>query len=155
LLDIGPTDDTGLTDDLWRLHITAEDVARSFDYLTLSYRWGSADFMKLTKSSMASFRMGKPISSLSRTFRDAITVARRFSIRYLWIDSLCIVQDSILDWQEQSALMRDVFTNSACNLAAADSHGPDEGLFRNQDPSFLMSLELQAELENRNANILL
>jgi hypothetical protein len=147
--------DIGLAGDRWRLHITAEDAAHSFDYLTLSYRWGSADFIKLTESSVTEFRAGKLISDLPRTFRDAISVARRFSIRYLWIDSLCIVQDSIEDWQEQSALMRDVFTNSVCNVAAADSHGPDEGLFRNRDPSLLMSLELQAELENRNASILI
>jgi hypothetical protein len=123
--------------------------------LTLSYRWGSADFIKLTEDSMAEFRRGKLVSDLPKTFRDAITVARRFSIQYVWIDSLCIVQDSMKDWQDQSALMRDVFTNSVCNLAAADSHGPDEGLFRDRDPSLLMSLELQAGLDNRNANILI
>jgi len=34
------------------------------------------------------------LDDLSRTFKDAIVCADRLSVRYLWVDSFCIIQDS-------------------------------------------------------------
>jgi len=99
-------------------------------YMTLSHCWGSAEFIRLLMSNMEEFRRGRPISSLPQNFRDAIAVTRRFSIRYLWIDSLCIIQDSVTDWKSESSMMRDVYANSVCNIAAAASQNPYQGLFR-------------------------
>ncbi|KAF7505280.1 hypothetical protein GJ744_001067 [Endocarpon pusillum] len=59
-----------------------------------------------------------------------MTVARRFSIRYLWVDSLCIIQDSKEDWERESSTMRHVYANSSCNICATASSNPSEGLFR-------------------------
>ncbi|KAK1502880.1 hypothetical protein CTAM01_04869 [Colletotrichum tamarilloi] len=39
------------------------------------------------------------MTSLSKTFQDAVLVTRRLGIKYIWIDSLCIIQDSKLDWE--------------------------------------------------------
>ncbi|ENH67196.1 hypothetical protein FOC1_g10006968, partial [Fusarium oxysporum f. sp. cubense race 1] len=76
------------------------------------------------------FRRGAPISRLLKTFREAITVARRLSIKYLWIDSFCIIQDSTKDWARKSLQMHQVYANSACTISVTASEGPDEGLFR-------------------------
>ncbi|KAH8787227.1 heterokaryon incompatibility protein-domain-containing protein [Hyaloscypha finlandica] len=84
----------------------------------------------LTHSTINKFRRGKPICDLPQTFRDAIVVARRFSIRYLWINSLCIIQDSQVDWEVESSMMRDIYANSSCNISAAASEYPQGGLFR-------------------------
>jgi len=56
--------------------------------------------------------------SLPQTYRDAVQLTRYLGIRYLWIDSLCILQDSVVDWAEQSALMGDVYRHSVLNISA-------------------------------------
>lgn len=47
------------------------------------------------------------LSDLSLTFRDAIKICVAMRCEYMWIDSLCILQDSLEDWQAQSAIMGD------------------------------------------------
>jgi hypothetical protein len=39
------------------------------------------------------------------TFRDAFDLSNRLGISYLWIDSLCIIQDDDEDWQRESSSM--------------------------------------------------
>jgi hypothetical protein len=58
--------------------------------------------------------MGGGFTSESTTqlFQDAISVTRALGIRYLWIDALCILQDSVKDWEQESANMAAVYTNS-------------------------------------------
>jgi hypothetical protein len=60
---------------------------------TLSHRRGGADFIKLTKQTMAAFDQNIPTHDLPKTLVDAITVSLRLRAHYLWIDSLCIIQD--------------------------------------------------------------
>ena len=128
LLDIGVQGES-----TWKLQICSEDQLLSPNYLTLSYRWGSLPCLMLTSSNLDELRRGRLIKDLPRTFRDVIIVARWFSIRYLWIDSLCILQDSQEDWQEESSAMGNVYANSSCNVAAAASADPHGGLFRSQE----------------------
>lgn len=71
-------------------------------YLTLSYRWG-ASMITTTLATLEERKKGVPIDSMPQTYRDAITIARKFSIQYLWIDALCIGQDSLSDLQEKSS----------------------------------------------------
>lgn len=66
---------------------------------------------------------------LPATFRDAIFIARQLDIRYLWIDSLCIQQDSTKDWIKESPTMRHVYGFATLNIVAGHSHGPEDGLF--------------------------
>ncbi|RSL88606.1 hypothetical protein CEP52_015177 [Fusarium oligoseptatum] len=66
------------------------------------------------------------LDMLPRTFRDAIKVTRKLQFRYLWIDSLCIIQGDRDDWERESANMANIYANAALNLAAsysADGHG--------------------------------
>ena len=112
------------------------DVSRGGNkarYMTLSHRWGSAKIPTLSSANMSEMQRGFKLSSLPRTFREAIIITRRLGIRYLWIDSLCILQDSELDWQEEAATMKDVYGNSYCNIAAAGARNSDEGLFVDRD----------------------
>lgn len=63
---------------------------------------------------------------LSETFQDAITLTRQLRVQYIWIDSLCIVQDDRYDWETESATMAAVFQNAYLTIAAslaADSSG--------------------------------
>ncbi|KAF5249379.1 hypothetical protein FANTH_5260 [Fusarium anthophilum] len=125
LIDIG-------SDHTWKLCLYPQDITDPPEYMTLSYRWAKTPSIRLLSSNFEAVRKGAPTSQLPKTFREAITVAHRFSIRYLWIDSLCIIQDSPEDWARESLQMHLVYANSACTISATASGGPDEGLFRSR-----------------------
>ncbi|KAF2178047.1 hypothetical protein K469DRAFT_525709, partial [Zopfia rhizophila CBS 207.26] len=116
----------------WCLKIAGEDFesAPPLSYMTLSYRWSAEPRVPLLLSNIDEFRRGVPYERLPQTFRDFIAVARRFHIRYIWIDSLCIIQDSQEDWESEAPKMRYVYGGSVCNVAASASSTPDSGMFR-------------------------
>lgn len=66
---------------------------------------------------------------LPQTFRDAIDFVYRLGYTYLWIDSLCIVQDSVDDWRHEGSKMASVYANATLTLAATKSSGSAEGCF--------------------------
>jgi hypothetical protein len=57
--------------------------------------------MSLTSKNIFQLKKAIPVSSMPRTFQDAVCVARSLKMKYLWIDSLCIVQDSQEDWHRE------------------------------------------------------
>lgn len=61
-------------------------------YVTLSHCWGDKDHLKLTTRNYAEFLQGVALSRLPRLYQDTIYVARYLGIRYIWIESLCIIQ---------------------------------------------------------------
>ncbi|PMD22407.1 hypothetical protein NA56DRAFT_570691, partial [Hyaloscypha hepaticicola] len=64
---------------------------------------------------------------MPHTFRDAITVARKLGIRFLWIDALCIVQPSYGDnteWLEEGSRMGIIYENAICTIAATNPSIP-------------------------------
>lgn len=99
-------------------------------YLALSHCWGGKlPACRTTKETRATWLSAIPPDLIPQTFRDAITVARRLKVRYVWIDCVCIVQDDESDWQTQAAKMCDVYSRSYLTLAAAYSPDCDGGLF--------------------------
>ncbi|KAF8858560.1 HET-domain-containing protein [Acephala macrosclerotiorum] len=71
-----------------------------------------------------------PLKALPKTFSEAIKATRKLGVRYIWIDSLCIIQDSLEDWQRESVLMGKVYSNCLCTIAAADSKDCHGGLIQ-------------------------
>jgi hypothetical protein len=64
------------------------------------------------------------MSLLPPAFRDAIDISRRLDVRYLWIDSLCIIQDDQLDWQTESARMSTIYQQALLTIfAGLSGHG--------------------------------
>ncbi|KAH6975080.1 heterokaryon incompatibility protein-domain-containing protein, partial [Ilyonectria sp. MPI-CAGE-AT-0026] len=114
-------------------------------YLTLSYRWGSNP-IRLLSSNIEAFRRGRPIAELPVLFRDVFEVARQFSIRYVWIDALCIIQDQQDDWAKEASTMHLVYSNSVCTIAASGSTSPDDSLFHEGDPAFIRPGMVQSKL---------
>jgi hypothetical protein len=57
-------------------------------------------------------------------------LTRALGCRYLWIDSLCIVQDDVEDWVEQAASMADVYSQGYLNIAATAATSSEKSLFR-------------------------
>ncbi|KAH7304630.1 heterokaryon incompatibility protein-domain-containing protein [Rhexocercosporidium sp. MPI-PUGE-AT-0058] len=109
-------------------------------YLTLSHCWGSAQILKLTQSNLSEFQSGIEVSTLPKTFRDAVEATRHLGERYLWIDSLCIIQDSVPDWEEQSSKMDKIYLYGYCNLAATASSDSSGGLFHLRNPAAIQHL---------------
>lgn len=93
----------------------------SFHYLALSHIWGNADanHLKLKMSNIDTFQEEIPYHKLSSVYKEAIRTTLALGYRYLWIDSLCIIQDSDSDsdWAHEANLMATVYGNAACNLA--------------------------------------
>ncbi|KAK4101286.1 HET-domain-containing protein [Parathielavia hyrcaniae] len=101
-------------------------------YWTLSHRWGDPEsILQLREATEGHFQEGISLEELSRTFRDAVLLVHRLGYRYIWIDSLCVFQDSFADWQAEAGAMVDVYRHSFCNiLAAGSSYDPSTtGLF--------------------------
>lgn len=88
------------------------------DYIALSHCWGGGQPLKTTKENISSMKTGIPWAKLPNTFQDAITVTRRLGLRYLWIDSLCIVQDDAQDWEREAANMAVIFESAYLTIAA-------------------------------------
>jgi hypothetical protein len=105
-----------------------EDGERG-NYAALSYCWGQTRTFTTTQSTLQARKDGFVLSGLPKTCRDAIVVARAVGIPYVWIDSLCIVQDSKDDWMKEAALMGDIYSNAVVTIAALDSPDSDTGLF--------------------------
>ena len=106
-------------------------------YATLSHCWGQAPIQcRLLTTNEDDFQGngGIPVAQLPTTFRQAIDVVRYLGIPYLWIDSLCIIQDSAADWEVESAAMAKVYGHALVNLAAASSSDSRGGLFFGRDP---------------------
>ena len=148
LLDIGVQGDTE-----WKLIDTSSCSPASPSYMTLSYRWGSLPALKLTRSTAQAFHCGMPFLNLPQVYKDTVKVAHWFSVRYLWIDSLCIFQDSYEDWEKESSVMQDIYANSACNIAATASMNPEGGLFRRRrledvQPRYLRATLICSDEEN-------
>lgn len=77
------------------------DLEREYPpYWTLSHRWGNPELIvQLSQSTENRLRSGIAVGDLSLTFRDAALLVHRMGFRYIWIDSLCIFQDSLREWQ--------------------------------------------------------
>jgi hypothetical protein len=111
----------------------AEHLASDVRYMTLSHSWGREKFTTLRGGNLHSFMDEIPINQLKQTFQDAIQVTRFMDVQYLWIDSLCIIQDSVDDWQNESVIMSSVYSNSYCTIAATHASSSKGGLFNDRN----------------------
>jgi hypothetical protein len=83
---------------------------------------------------------------LPKTFQDAIQITRGLGFRYLWIDSLCIIQDDLEDWRIESATMARIYSNGACNLCATAASEGAQGLFYDRDPRSVQPVKIWLNL---------
>lgn len=90
--------------------------------------------MRLLISNHKQFRKGILISSLPLAFQHAIQLTRRLGYQYLWIDALCIIQDSQEGWLHEALLMSVVYSHSQLNLAATASTDGQGGLSHPYNP---------------------
>ncbi|KAK5630875.1 hypothetical protein RRF57_006590 [Xylaria bambusicola] len=111
-----------------RLILNNEAHSKLGHYATLSHRWGPPQHHKFFEHRGVKTEI--KISALPRTFQDAVSVAYGLGLQYLWIDSLCIIQDDPSDWETESKLMEHVFSSSYCTIAASCSFGSGDGFLK-------------------------
>ena len=104
------------------------------EYLTLSHKWGGAIVYKLTKATLESMLQGISLNDLPLTFQHAILITRKLGYRYLWIDSLCIIQDDVDDWASESTTMSRVYSNSVLTIAALWGDNSHTGCYVERNP---------------------
>jgi hypothetical protein len=99
-------------------------------YATLSYCWGDTtrNFSTM-KDTVDSYSKEIPVGLIPPTYQDALTITRALKIPYLWIDSLCIVQDDYLEWQNESPRMQEIYSGSSLTIAATDAPDTSAGCF--------------------------
>ncbi len=90
--------------------------------------------MKLLTSNYSSFLHEVSATSLSQTFQDAINFTRIIGVQYMWIDAMCIIQDSKADWLLEAPRMDRVYAKSVVNIAATASKDNNRGVFRHKNP---------------------
>ncbi|KAH7074856.1 heterokaryon incompatibility protein-domain-containing protein [Paraphoma chrysanthemicola] len=101
-------------------------------YCTLSHCWGQGSFIQLNRHTADLLYSGIALDQLPKTFKEAIIITKRLGVQYIWIDSLCIMQDEVSDWRQEAAKMHEAYYNAFCNLSAAASANSSEGLFRDR-----------------------
>jgi hypothetical protein len=96
-------------------------------YIALTHCWGKTPMKRLVQELEAEWRNGINPSSLSRNFQDALKITKLLGYSYIWIDALCIVQDSKEDWDEQAPKMAGVYGYASLVLSAAYAVDNTEG----------------------------
>jgi hypothetical protein len=105
-------------------------------YLALSHCWGSNEKrpLRTTSENYHIHQIGIPFGDLPKTFQDTVEFAQGIGIRYVWIDSLCIIQGNSQDWHSEAANMGDVYWNATLVVAASGAKDSSKGLFISDRP---------------------
>ena len=109
--------------------------------------------MMLTQIKYQDFRTNIPYEDLNKLFQDAIQASGRLGINYIWIDCLCIVQDSREDWLNESARMGAVYRNSYLNIAGTGFKDGNAGLFVQRNPDRLSTTILIETLQSGGTTV--
>ncbi|KAI0435659.1 heterokaryon incompatibility protein-domain-containing protein [Xylaria telfairii] len=100
-------------------------------YCALSHCWGSPDNQPLrtVKENLKTHLAGIPFSKLPKTFQEACIITRGLGVDYLWIDSLCIVQDDPDDWFHEAQIMGSIYEKATLMISASGSSDSNGGCF--------------------------
>lgn len=144
LVDVGPVDGSREP----RLLCDSKIVGK---YLALSHCWGNAVTIQTTTENLQAHKKQIPLVRLTQTFRDAVVITRNLGFLYLWIDSLCIIQNDPRDWETESVLMADIYGNSTVTIAASSSKDSGVGCFFSRDNASPVALEYRTDTELGNS----
>ena len=116
--------------DVWDMRLVR--LPPGAPYIALSYPWGGVDQYKSLLHNVRKLQAPRGIekvwSSLPRTLQNTIDLVRDLGERYLWVDSLCIVQDSNKSWELNASVMDLVYGHALVTVCAADGDKPTTGL---------------------------
>lgn len=124
-----------ISKDVSRVVVFNVDRRREVSYVALSHCWGDAQPLTTVKSNLDKhMRSGIEKTDFPETFRNAVDISRSLGFRYIWIDSLCIVQDDRQDWEEQSSQMACMYGKADLVLGAAVAASARDGFLGSRPP---------------------
>ncbi len=101
-------------------------------YLALSHCWGKTCMTRLLSKNESKWGKCIDVSLLSKNFQDALEITRRLGFKYIWIDALCILQDSVEDWARESPKMANVYNNAVLVLSAMSATNSEAGILNDR-----------------------
>ncbi|KAI0101345.1 hypothetical protein GGR51DRAFT_530355 [Nemania sp. FL0031] len=147
LIEVGEADDNSSVRLVVNPSTTADDPTKD-RYAALSHCWGAVGkdaYSCLLNINRLTFETRIPVERLPKMFQDAITATRGLEIRYLWIDSLCIIQDDDDDWAAESKTMEDVYSLAHVTLAASSAPSSLVGFLERPNRAFAVIPNPNAE----------
>lgn len=116
-----------------RVFVRESQLGEMGNYVALSYCWGTTSQTKLLKSNFDDFsEQGIDIGSLPKTIEDSIIATRRLGFKSLWIDSLCIIQDSVEDKDKEIVRMASIYKNATITISAAAATNCGQGFLEDR-----------------------
>lgn len=107
-----------------------------YRYIALSYCWGKITDAKwlMNTNTIQQYLQLVDLGALPATIRDFLYIAASLGVRHVWVDSLCIIQDSPSDWETESTKMGGIYRGALLTVAASRSSNSSDGCF-NRDKS--------------------
>ncbi|KAF2248472.1 HET-domain-containing protein [Trematosphaeria pertusa] len=114
-------------------------------FVALSYCWGGDQRHKTTKARLRASGGRLLFHELPRTIQDAIKITAGLGYEFIWIDSLCIVQDDALEAQREIAKMPHIYSRAIVTIAAATAASASEGFLHERcaDDTVITGIRLQ------------
>ncbi|PQE03565.1 heterokaryon incompatibility -domain-containing protein [Rutstroemia sp. NJR-2017a BVV2] len=103
-------------------------------YAALSYCWGGPQSIVLKNGNKSQLETGIQLDTLPQTLQDAILVTRQLGLRFLWVDAMCIIQDSSDDKVRELKVMAQTYRNALITISAACSRSSRDGFLRPREP---------------------
>ncbi|KAF4843353.1 hypothetical protein CGCSCA4_v008058 [Colletotrichum siamense] len=120
-------------------------------YVALSYCWGPSEKAArqlMTKTSTLKDRLSQiPFSTLPKTHQDALQICTLLGVRYIWIDSLCIVQDDKSDWEREADQMGVVYARAYLTICAGQGNSCLDGFLTRAYPSNSAEIHFTSSLK--------
>ena len=120
-----------------------ENVEEDSDYIALSHCWGNRKGpLRTLLANLQDHKNAIALDQDSNTLRDAIQITRALHISYLWIDSLCIIQEDPADWVVQSAKMATIYANARLTISAASAPEAEGGILAERSEPYRLDRPL-------------
>ncbi|ORY09988.1 heterokaryon incompatibility protein-domain-containing protein [Clohesyomyces aquaticus] len=104
----------------------------AYPFFALSYVWGGVDRLRATVGNIAALEQAGSLrdraASIPRTVHDAMKLVAHLGQRYLWVDSLCIVQDDKADKHDQISMMHEIYAAAYCTIVQHSGRDANAGL---------------------------
>ena len=120
------------SDNGYELVLRDSPIEVAMGYAALSHCWGRSHIFKTLKDNIEEHKRRIEFSELPRTFQDAVVLCIKLGIPFLWIDSLCIIQDDRSDWGCESTQMAEIYENAVLVISAARASNGEAGLFSHE-----------------------
>ena len=116
-----------------RVTVRESEVDEDGIYTALSYCWGKTTQTRLLECTLDEFKeKGIVVSMLPKTIQDSIIATRKMGIKYLWIDALCIIQDSAEDKANEIVRMAGIYKNATITISAAATTDCGDGFLQDR-----------------------